>query len=77
VKGAKAFTYTLDPAKTPKVIEAVAVGDAGKRVRMVGVYEVGGDTLRLCLSTGAAPSEGFRTVADNDTVLLELRREKR
>ncbi|HYH65550.1 MAG TPA: TIGR03067 domain-containing protein [Urbifossiella sp.] len=74
-KGAKAFTYTLDPGKTPKVIEAVAAGDAGKGVRMVGVYEVGADTLRLCLSAGGTPPAGFR--ADNDAVLLELRREKR
>jgi uncharacterized protein (TIGR03067 family) len=74
-KGAKAFNYTLDPAKSPKVIEAVA--DGGKGKRMTGIYEVGADTLKLCLSQGATAPAGFRTGADSDAVLLELRREKR
>ncbi|HYH66993.1 MAG TPA: TIGR03067 domain-containing protein [Urbifossiella sp.] len=74
-KGAKALTYTLDPAKSPKVIEAVE--DGGKGKRMVGSYEVGADTLRLCLSQkGVTPAE-FRTGPDSDAILLELRREKR
>ncbi|HYH64599.1 MAG TPA: TIGR03067 domain-containing protein [Urbifossiella sp.] len=74
-KGAKALNYTLDPAKSPKVIEAVA--DGGKGKRMVGIYEVGADTLKLCLSQKGITPAGFRTGPDSDAILLELRREKR
>jgi uncharacterized protein (TIGR03067 family) len=77
LRGSKAFTYALGPGKTPKVIEATAAGEAGNGQRMTGLYEVGGDTLRLCLTPGGAPPAGFRTGADAAAILLELRREKR
>ncbi|HEX4606859.1 MAG TPA: TIGR03067 domain-containing protein [Urbifossiella sp.] len=75
MKGARVLTYKLDPLKTPKVIEAVATGEKG--MRLVGFYEVGDNTLKLCLSPGGTAPTGFRTGADDDIILLELRRAKR
>ena len=77
-KGAGGFTYRLDPGKSPKVIEATAAGDGGKRKGMVGIYEVGEDTLKLCLVPGGTkPPAGFKTGPDDETMVLELKRDKR
>jgi uncharacterized protein (TIGR03067 family) len=62
------LTVTLDPAKTPKTIDA-----ANRRGATVfrGIYELNGDTLRLCVSVKDRPKE-FR--ASRDTPLLEFKR---
>jgi uncharacterized protein (TIGR03067 family) len=77
-KGARVFTYRLDPAKSPKVIEATSAGDGGKGRGMIGIYEVGDDTLKLCLiPSGTKPPKGFKTRPDDETMTLELKRDKR
>ena len=78
MKGAKAFRYQLDPGKTPKVIEGTGVGDGAKRQGVVGIYEVGEGTLKLCLVPGGTkPPAGFKTGPDDETMVLELKRDKR
>jgi len=77
-KEAEVFNYQLDPGKSPKVIEATAVGDEGKRKRLVGIYQVGDDTLKLCLVPGGTkPPPGFKTGPDDEAIVLELKRDKK
>jgi uncharacterized protein (TIGR03067 family) len=76
-KGAAVYTYRLDPGMSPNVIEATAT-DRGKRKGMVGIYEIGEDTLKVCLvSGGTKPPMGFRTGPDDETMVLDLKRDKR
>jgi uncharacterized protein (TIGR03067 family) len=77
-KGAGAFTYRLDPGKSPKVIEATAAGTGAKGKGLVGIYELGDGTLKLCLVPGGSkPPGGFTTEPDDGALLLELKREKK
>jgi uncharacterized protein (TIGR03067 family) len=78
MKGARVFRYQIDPGKSPKVIEGTGVGDGAKRQGIVGIYEVGEDTLKLCIVRGGkkAPAE-FKTGPDDEAMVLELKRDKK
>jgi uncharacterized protein (TIGR03067 family) len=49
------FEYALNPAATPKQIDLTFTAQNGKRLTVLGIYEMGsdemGDYLRLCLGT--------------------------
>jgi len=76
-KGAGVFKYQLDTGKSPKAIEATAAG-GGKPKGLVGIYEVGEDTLKLCLVPGGTkPPAGFKTGPDDESMVLELKRDKK
>ena len=75
-KGAGVFKYQLELGKTPKVIKATAA-DKDKGKGLVGIYEVGEDTLKLCLVPGGTkPPAGFKTGPDDEAIMLELKRGK-
>jgi RNA polymerase sigma factor (sigma-70 family) len=43
-------TYTLDPTQKPKAIDfRVSDGPGGRTAEAIGIYEVEGDTLKLCM----------------------------
>src|SRR5919206_438962 len=69
-------TYRLDPSATLRRIELLSPGMPPTK----GLYEVSGDTLRLCLNTDQrAPAEypaGFVSRASPTTDLLTLKRGK-
>jgi uncharacterized protein (TIGR03067 family) len=78
INGAGVFRYQIDTAKSPKSIEATAVGEKGKQQKLIGIYEVGKDTLRLSLvPDGKKLPDGFKTGPDDEAVVLELKREKK
>ena len=61
----QAGTHKLDAAKKPAHIDATVTDGDGKGVTMLGVYEVKGDTLRVCFDpagkerpTGLTPKNG-------------------
>jgi uncharacterized protein (TIGR03067 family) len=66
--------FTLDPSKSPKVIH-IKPKDAGA---VEGIYELTGDTLKLCF---ARPGNGrptkFASPMGQDVVLVILKREKK
>lgn len=71
-------THKLDPAKTPKHIEAVRTRGPHKGEKMLGIYELDGDTFKVCF---AAPGKGdrptaFKSAAGSGHRLLVLKREK-
>jgi uncharacterized protein (TIGR03067 family) len=61
------FSYTIKiiPDKEPKAIDLLGT-EAGKDVTTLGIYEIKGDTLRLCTvhRNGADRPTAFRTSAD-------------
>jgi uncharacterized protein (TIGR03067 family) len=72
-----AWSYTLDPAKKPKWIDLTESGRP-----MLGVYELDGDTLKVCYPE-AVRYKGRRSTAleskpdSVNDVLVVLKREKR
>jgi uncharacterized protein (TIGR03067 family) len=77
-KGAGVFKYQIDAGKSPKSIEATEVKEEGKRQKLVGIYEIGKDTLKLCLAPdGKKLPDGFKTGPDDEAFVLELKREKK
>ena len=68
--GMRNLTFKLDAAKKPKAIDAVAKDGAAEGKTILGIYEVKGDTLTLCMAnepdgkrpTELAPKEGDKAV---------------
>jgi uncharacterized protein (TIGR03067 family) len=76
-------TFTLNPAKKPKEIDAVAQTKPDKGKKVVGIYEIEPgekhDTLKLCVNDFDAterPRE-FASPPDSKMVLIILQREKK
>lgn len=70
---AQEATFTLDPARSPAHFDTV---DARKRVEK-GIYELKGDTLRICAATsGEERPTAFASSASPSTALYVFEREK-
>ena len=72
-------TFTLDPAKTPKRIDVRSAEGPFKGKTLPGIYELKGDTLRLCLDgDGKADKRpaAFEAPGTTRNMLLTYRREK-
>jgi uncharacterized protein (TIGR03067 family) len=63
-------TFKLDAKAKPRAID-VGEGKAAK-----GIYELDGDSLKLCLSLAAERPKEFKTAAGDKTNLLVLKRQK-
>ena len=66
----ESMKIALDATKTPKQIDLTA---SDGTVRL-GVYELDGDTLKLCLSGSSERPKGFGTTEGTRTALMILRR---
>jgi len=67
-------TYKLDPSRSPKWVEMSKDGDT-----FLGIYELKGDTLRLCFATGAGKERPTRFESRTDgpaTTFAVLKRVK-
>jgi RNA polymerase sigma factor (sigma-70 family) len=72
-------TYTLDPTAKPKAIDVTSLERGEKDRKFEGVYELDGDTLKICVSTPLGGPQRPKKVAaekGDGTVLLVLKREK-
>jgi uncharacterized protein (TIGR03067 family) len=79
-KGAVRGTYTVDPSKSPKTMDINLVGAKdGAKATIQAIYELDGDTLKLCHYLGAvvAKERPKAFVADKQTVLGILKRDKK
>lgn len=68
-------TYTLDPKKTPATIDMI-IKDGDKGAEMLGIYDVKGDNLKLCFSATIAAARPKAFEANEDTILITLKRQK-
>ena len=48
-------TLRLDPAKSPKTMDAIADGDAKKPIVSLGIYTIDGDHYRVCFAEPGKP----------------------
>jgi uncharacterized protein (TIGR03067 family) len=74
-----AATYSVDPTKKPKEINVHKEKD-GKKVTFKGIYELDGDTLKIShFEDDKKSMEGRpkQMVANEETILLVLKREKK
>lgn len=72
--GRLTYTVRVDPTASPKTIDYIVTGGAVVRL---GIYELNGDTLRICLARpGAARPKEFASPARQDLVLSVYRRAK-
>jgi uncharacterized protein (TIGR03067 family) len=74
-----ASVIKIDPAKTPKTIDSTTNSQGqGKGQLSKGIYELKGDTLRLCTAvSGRERPTAFSSTAENLQSILILRRQKR
>jgi len=70
-------TVKLDPSKKPKEMDILGTEGPNKGKRILAIYEMTDDTLRICydLSGKARPSE-FKTAKDSKRFLVTYKREK-
>jgi uncharacterized protein (TIGR03067 family) len=72
------FTIKLDSAKKPKSIDLTLTQGVGKGKVGLGIYELDGDTLKLCFpqdENAARPTE-FKSTDGSRHGLLTMRRQK-
>jgi uncharacterized protein (TIGR03067 family) len=64
--------YTADAAKKPAEIDI----KPGKGQDVLGIYQIDGDTLKLCFSAGGARPTEFKADEGSRTILVVLKRSK-
>lgn len=77
-KQAMENTFRVDPSKKPKAIDVTRLEGGGKGKTAKGIYELDGDTLKLCLAIrleNERPTE-FAASETSGLVLLTLKRVK-
>jgi uncharacterized protein (TIGR03067 family) len=68
-------TYTLDPAAKPKGLTVTGVDGPNKGRMIPAIYELQGDTLRVCYDlSGAKRPEEFKSAAGTQSFLVTYRR---
>jgi uncharacterized protein (TIGR03067 family) len=43
-------TFAIDPARTPKAIDVVLTSEDGSQTKLLGIYEIKGDTRKSCFA---------------------------
>lgn len=66
-------SYTIDPTAKPKTIDLKGFPVPGKTFQ--AIYELDGDTLKICIGESGRPKE-LTSTADSKTGVLTLKREK-
>lgn len=70
-------TFTLDEKKTPPTIDVDGKGADGKEQKTVGIYELKGDTMRVCfVHAGEDRPKEFKTEEGKKHALITYKRVK-
>jgi uncharacterized protein (TIGR03067 family) len=71
-------TIRLDATKSPRQIDATPDGPAAKKGPLMGIYEIDGDTMRICVATaGKERPREFASRQGSGHYLWVWTREKR
>jgi len=71
-------TFKLDASASPKALEFTITDGADKGKTQLGIYELNGDTLRLCIAKPGTPRPtSFKTTQGGNAELFTLQRVKR
>jgi uncharacterized protein (TIGR03067 family) len=69
-------TFEIDPSKKPKLLDAKGTGPMGM-VATTGIYELAGDTLRVCFVTqGEKRPTAFVSKPGSKVAIVEYKRVK-
>jgi uncharacterized protein (TIGR03067 family) len=70
-------TVELGPDKNPKTLDAKGTDPSGREVATIGIYELKGDTMRVCfVAAGERPRE-FDASAGSKRTIIVYKRDKK
>jgi uncharacterized protein (TIGR03067 family) len=70
------MSFTIDPTQKPKWIDVTYMDGERKGESSQGIYDLNGDTLKICMSRGNTRPNDFETKADSQRHLMALKRGK-
>ena len=73
-----AGTLKLDPARKPKLMTITGTDGPNRGKTLPAIYEIEADTLKVCYTLeGKNPPTEFKSTADNKTLLVTYKRDKK
>jgi uncharacterized protein (TIGR03067 family) len=72
-------THKLDPTKKPKHMDITITGGEQKGLTQLGIYELEGDTLKMCVSEAGSKErpKDFSTKPGTGQIFVTFKREKK
>jgi uncharacterized protein (TIGR03067 family) len=70
------MSFTLDPSQKPKWIDVTYTDGERKGESSQGIYELSGDTLKICMNRGNTRPTEFETKPETQRHMLTLTRQK-
>ena len=73
----QAATQKLDPSKSPKALDVTVAEGPNKGADMLGIYEIGPDTLKVCFDPeGKKRPTQFKSASGSQTLVVHKRVKK-
>src|SRR4051794_25699637 len=73
----QAATQKLDPSKSPKTLDATVAEGPNKGAVLLGIYEIRGDTLKVCFDPeGKKRPTQFQSASGSQTLVVHKRVKK-
>jgi len=70
----QAATQELDPSKSPKALDVTVAEGPNKGAVMLGIYEISGDTLKVCFDPeGKKRPTQFKSASGSQTLVVHKR----
>ena len=70
----EAATQKLDPSKSPKTLDVTVAEGPNKGAIMLGIYEISGDTLKVCFDPeGKKRPTQFKSAPGSQTLVVHKR----